>query len=181
MSKKRKREQQFVITTMGFVALILIIGLGMFVITLTFNKSADEATFIPTAQFLEQHPLEAPTFIHINQDCVNSSHHCFRIKPETLVGRDDGFVFNDMVNRLPSLAVKVDDKFVATHAYVNGSVIYGDIPIAQLSDGLHLVEVTITDIQGNILSHSWAMRLGDATSAAVPTVAVPPTHVTPTP
>lgn len=183
MSPKRKREQQVVTGFLGLVFLVVMVGFGLMTVTVMLNtaSSSDEINFMPTAEFLEQHPLDLPTFIHVNADCVGESQHCFRLQPEALVGRSDGFVFSDMTNRLSALNLKIDGHYVNSGGFVMGSEIYGNVPVQHLSEGLHLAELSIADSTGNIHQHTWAFRIGSASGAAVPTLAVPPTHATPTP
>lgn len=51
MSLKRKREQQIVTAVIGLVFLIVLIGLGLLIMTMTRNVSSSEAQELPTAYF----------------------------------------------------------------------------------------------------------------------------------
>lgn len=181
MLSKRKREQH-IVTRMSLVFLVVLVGLGLTVLMMMLNTTDDEnPNFLPTAHSLEQSPLDAPAFIRVNANCVGESDHCFRLQAEPLVGRGDGFVFGDMAQRLPSLTLMIDGNAILSGGFVMGSEIYGDVAVATLNEGLHLAELSITDNDGNVHHHAWAFRIGSAAGAAVPTLAIPPTHATPTP
>lgn len=180
---KKKREQ--VQMNLVLVALIILLGLVGFTL-LSFllpNSSAEtEQVYFPTAQELEQYPLEAPTFIRVNDDCINER-YCVRIYPQGLVDAAHSIaLFSDMATLLQTLEIKVDgQRQTGGSAFVISTVIYASIPSQNLAEGLHLVEVSIADKQGLRHQHSWALRIGNSTAGASATFALPPTALTPTP
>jgi hypothetical protein len=122
-----------------------------------------------TAEYLEEYPLQTPSYMLIDQQCLNAVPHCLTI----FLDRFPAMTRSQRYRMTHSLILTIDGDIQTEYfiSRVDGSL-YAELP--SLGEGLHLIEVEIQDKNKQVYRHSWTIRLGNGI-AAPPTQALPPT------
>jgi hypothetical protein len=130
---------------------------------------------LKTAEYLEEYSLQTPSYIQIDQQCLNAAPHCFSILLDRFPAMNSRQIY--LMSR--SLILTIDgDVQTEYFIHLQEGMLYAEIP--PLGDGLHLLEVEIQDKHKRLYKHSWTVRIGNGI-AAPPTQALPPTAPPATP
>lgn len=179
--KKQKRAQKFVTYIIAGIFTCLLIALGTLLLAMVLPSQANyEAESLATAQFLEQYPIQSPSFIRVNDNCYTDTLHCFWLVPDFLIGQTSNP--QEMSQRGTSLIVRINGAIQANfRPTLVDSYLYGDLNLADFGSGLHLIDIQIQDKDGRIHQHTWSERIDVGEVAPPPTLAVPPTYSTSVP
>jgi hypothetical protein len=165
---KPKRSQARLTFVIAACFLAILSFLFSCLLAFAFPQAPRYAEAMVTAEFLDDYRLQAPSFMLIDEACVNVS-HCFTIFLERFPAMS-AFQMQRMAQRL---VLRIDSE-VQREYFVQllGSSLYAEIP--PLGDGLHLIEMEITDKDHRTYRHSWVIRTSSGIAAPA-TQALPPT------
>jgi len=132
---------------------------------------------LPTAEYLEQHPLRTPAFwvrSYAATSVDGKATHCVEINQTAL-------------NSEVTVQFRVDDRPIEiSSTYTGGRAVLGDnesysaykwvcFSTQELSLGLHLAQIEVMAQSGKNDTHTWVFRIGDGAQAqGQPTLAVLP-------
>jgi hypothetical protein len=163
------------------LAVFLLADALLLLSVLTAPLSLDPA-FLPTAEYLDQHPQPIPDFIaEYSQNiepCLsieNSIYVAVNQRPFARVGTSAGalgqYLFENYSVKIDNQPVKTDAAQLTTLLCEDGEL--GDpnakcfggsmgvcVDTSLANPGLHLAEITVTDLDGIPHSFSWAFRIG---------------------